>query len=240
MTSVSTSVGTMTTSPTSSSNAFDLDTLIARRDALWARIEATGRTLADVTIVAVTKTYGPDAVRAAASLGLRHVGENYLDEMELTRSQAADAPVTWHYQGVLQRNKIARLVVVADVIESVARLVEIDRIARERPGQRCKIQVDFTGRPDRGGCEPGQVATLVERARGLGLALEGLMTVAPTDPQAAAAAFDDLRRLADDCDLPERSMGMSGDLEMALRAGATQIRVGAALFGPREPVNVRR
>jgi uncharacterized pyridoxal phosphate-containing UPF0001 family protein len=100
------------------------------------------------------------------------------------------------------------------------------------------IQVDYTGEPGRNGCAPADAPPLVDALRGLDLSVEGLMTVAPLEPSAAAVAFDSLGRLADTLDLSERSMGMSGDLEAAVAAGSTMVRVGRALFGERSPVRV--
>jgi pyridoxal phosphate enzyme (YggS family) len=224
------------TSPTSSSSPFDLAALAVRKEHIEERIAAAGRSLESVTIVAVTKTYGPDAVRAALALGYRHVGENYVDELERTRAGLDGEGATWHFQGALQRNKLARLLEVADVIDSVSRSAEIRDLARRRPGARCKIQVDFTGRAERNGCQPSETASLVALARDEGLALEGLMTVAAPDPQLAKDAFLSLARMADDLDLPARSMGMSTDFELALAAGSTEIRLGTALFGTRGSV----
>jgi len=120
----------------------------------------------------------------------------------------------------------------------VARFSEGERIARFAPGARVLVQIDYTGLPGRNGCAAADAPALVEALLGLRLAVEGLMTVAPADPSAAAAAaaFGSLGRLADALDLPERSMGMSGDLEAAVAAGSTMVRVGRALFGERPPV----
>jgi PLP dependent protein len=120
----------------------------------------------------------------------------------------------------------------------VARLAEGERIARFAQGARVLIQVDYTGLPGRNGCVPEDVPALVEALRGIGLDVAGLMTVAPPDPAAASAAFGSLGRLADTLELPERSMGMTGDLEAAVAAGSTMVRVGRALFGERPPARV--
>lgn len=186
-------------------------------------------------MVAVTKTFGPEAVLAACAAGLDAVGENYLVELETKRAALGDLAVAWHYLGALQSNKIARVAAAADVICSLSRTKEIDRLAALGSTAKLYVQVDFTGAPDRNGAPPGDVAALVARARGYGLSVCGLMTVAPPEPSGAERAFEETARLADTLNLEERSMGMSDDLELACRWGTTEVRVGRALFGPRPP-----
>lgn len=187
-------------------------------------------------IVAVTKTFGADVVRAAAAAGIATVGENYVDELEAKRAATADLALRWHFLGALQSNKIARAVRAADVLCGVSREAELSRIARARAGAIVYVQVDFTGAAGRNGAAPASVAGLVARGRDLGLDVAGLMTVAPPEPEGARRAFAATARLADDLGLVERSMGMSDDLELALGAGSTEVRVGRALFGPRGAV----
>jgi PLP dependent protein len=122
------------------------------------------------------------------------------------------------------------------VWQGVARLAEGERIAQYAPGARILIQVDTTGgQPGRNGCAPADVTALAGSLSTLNLQLDGLMTVAPPDAEAAAAAFQSVRRLADALGLEERSMGMSADLEAAVAAGSTMVRIGRALFGERPP-----
>jgi pyridoxal phosphate enzyme (YggS family) len=201
------------------------------------RIRQAGADPSRVRVVAVTKTFGPVAVRAALAAGLTDVGENYLDELSATRAATSDlepAP-RWHYLGALQSNKVARVVQVADVVSSVSRVKEIDRLVHLGARAEIDIQVDYTGRPERGGAHPDDVSDLVARARDGGLRLRGLMTVAPPEPAGAQRAFGALAELASRLDLRELSMGMSDDLEWAVAAGSTELRVGRALFGPRAP-----
>jgi uncharacterized pyridoxal phosphate-containing UPF0001 family protein len=117
--------------------------------------------------------------------------------------------------------------------QSVAREAEGDRIARYAPGATVLVQVDVTGLRGRNGCPPADVSELVGRLRALGLDVRGLMTVAAPGREAAARAFGEVARLADQLSLPERSMGMSDDLEQAVAAGTTMVRIGRALFGER-------
>src|SRR5271170_6116022 len=231
MTTSSTSVA-MTTSPVSSANEL-VGRVAHNLAAVRARIVGTGRDPATVRIVAVTKTFGVDAVRAAVANGLTDLGENYVDELCAKRSESDDATITWYYLGAVQSNKIQKVVACADVICSVSRLKEIERLATHEPSRRLYVQVDYTGSPERNGASEGDVAALVARARALGLDVRGLMTVAPNDLDGARRAFRSLGALADDLGLVERSMGMSDDLEVACEYGTSEVRIGRALFGVR-------
>lgn len=222
----------MTTFPASSADQELIQRVADGLGAVRARVAASGRE-GLVRIVAVTKTFGSSAVRAAAAAGLTAVGENYIDELEAKRAAAGDVPVAWHYLGALQTNKIARVCAAADLVCSLSRSREIDRIARLRPGMAVYVQVDHTGAEGRNGAPPGEVADLVTRARAAGLEVRGLMTVAPPDAAGTRRAFLATSALADDLGLVERSMGMSGDLDIALECGTTELRLGQVLFGPR-------
>ena len=194
------------------------------------RIERAGGDPARVRVLAVTKGFGSDAVTAAHAAGLHDLGENYGAELQ---EKAPGPPGTrWHFLGAVQRNKVRVLAPLVDVWQGVARFVEGERIAREAPGARVLVQVDYTGQPGRNGCAPKDARALVGSLSGLDLDVAGLMTVAPQGG-AAGNAFESLRRLADELELPERSMGMSEDLEAAVAAGSTMVRVGRALFGDR-------
>jgi PLP dependent protein len=205
----------------------------ARLDELRERIAAANRDPDTVRVVGVTKTFGPEVVRAAAAAGITVVGENYVDELETKRATLGEIALRWHFLGALQTNKIARAARAADVLCAVARVVELERLARARPGATLYVEVDFTGLATRHGATPALVADLVARGRDLGLDVAGLMTVAPPDPTGAREAFLATARLADRLALAERSMGMSDDLELALAAGSTEVRVGRGLFGAR-------
>ena len=224
----------MTTSPAS----FASDELVQRVAANLAearrRVTATGRVLESVRLVAVTKTFPSSVVRAAAAVGLNTVGENYVGELEEKSRATQDLALRWHYLGALQTNKIVRIVAASDVVCGVSRQKELERIAAHRPGMAIYVEVDHTGETQRNGAAPREVEALVRRGRELELDVRGLMTVAPTDPGAARRAFAATTALADDLGLLERSMGMSDDLEAALECGSTEIRLGRALFGPRE------
>jgi PLP dependent protein len=200
------------------------------------RIVQAGGDPERVRVIAVTKGFGPDAVRAARGVGLADLGENYAAELE---AKAPGPPGTsWHFLGAVQRNKVRALAPLVEVWQGVARTAEGERIARFAPGARVLIQVDYTGLPGRNGCPPGDVSDLAAALGRLDLRVQGLMTVAPPDATAAQAAFRSVGQLADALGLPERSMGMSDDLEAAVAAGSTMVRLGRALFGERPSTKV--
>lgn len=193
-----------------------------------------GATPASVRIVAVTKGFGPEAVVAARRAGLVDVGENYAQELLAKyRALAGGGGIRWHFLGAVQRNKVPQLAPVVSVWQGLARLAEGEAIARRRPGAAVLVEVELTGASGRNGCAPDDVPRLVADLRSLDLDVQGLMTVAPRDRGGAEAAFRTVRRLADALDLPERSMGMSDDYTVAVREGATMVRLGRVLFGDR-------
>lgn len=201
--------------------------------AVRARIAGAGGE-GRVRLVAVTKGFGPEVVAAAVAAGVEDVGESYAQEL-VAKAAEVDAP-RWHFVGRLQANKVRALAGTVDLWQSVDRPRLVDEVARRAPGARVLVQVDVTGEPSKGGCPPAEVPALVERAASAGLAPRGLMAVGPLGPpEAARPGFRVLVRLADELGLEERSIGMSGDLEVAVEEGATMVRVGTALFGPRPP-----
>ena len=207
--------------------------------AVRARIAAVAPMPDRVTVVAVTKGFGLGAVDAAVAAGLADIGENYAQELLAKASDrpAADVedPLRWHFLGAIQRNKVARLAPLVACWHTVARVEEAFAIARHRPGARVLVEVDVTGTEGRNGCRPEQVAGVVGGGRRAGLDVVGLMTVAPPGTDRARAAFSTIAGLADDLGLPERSMGMSDDYELALELGSTMVRLGRVLFGDRPP-----
>ncbi len=215
----------------------DLGLVAARVARARQRIADVAPDPGRVTLVAVTKGFGADAVRAAVAAGVPDVGENYGQELvaKATDPDVAAIGLRWHLLGAIQRNKVARLSPHVACWQSVARPEEARAIARHSPGARMLVQVETTGLAGRNGCRPGDVAGVVEAASLAGLDVVGLMTVAPPGPDVARAAFAVVARLADDLGLPERSMGMSDDFEIALEAGSTIVRLGRSLFGERPP-----
>lgn len=184
----------------------------------------------------MTKGFGPEAVEAALAAGCELVGENYAQELvrKAAALPAGLAAPRWQFLGAIQRNKVRALAPLVDCWQSVARQVEGEAIARHHPGAQVLVEVETTGDPGRNGCPPGSVIGLVEGLRGLGLSVAGLMTVAPPG-DAAAGSFGLVRDLADRLGLAQRSMGMSDDLELAVAAGSTMVRIGRGLFGERPP-----
>lgn len=190
-----------------------------------------------VRIVAVTKRFGPEAVAAAAAAGVHDIGENYAQELleKAAEVEALDLPpVRWHFIGHVQRNKVRGLAPVVAVWQTVDSVRLGTEIAKRAPGASVLVQVNMSGAETQSGVARDAVAPLVEQLRRLDLGVEGLMQIgALGDPDRTQAMFHDLRALADGLELVECSMGMSADLEAALTAGSTMVRVGTGLFGPR-------
>jgi pyridoxal phosphate enzyme (YggS family) len=188
----------------------------------------------DVRIVAVTKGFGADAVDAALRAGLNDIGESYAQELVAKRPTVTEAGATWHFIGRLQTNKVRQLVGLVDTWHTVDRATLGDELAKRAPGARVLLQVNVSDEPQKGGCGSHEAPALVNRLRKAGLDVVGLMAIGATgQPEDARPGFRLLSRLADDLGLVERSMGMSGDLEVAVEEGSTMVRVGRALFGER-------
>ncbi|MEV6119643.1 YggS family pyridoxal phosphate-dependent enzyme [Streptomyces sp. NPDC052077] len=215
-----------------------------------AACAAAGRHRDEVTLIVVTKTYPADDVRRLASLGVRHVAENRDQDAAPKAAACSDLSLSWHFVGQLQTNKVRSVVGYADVVQSVdrARLVTALSKEAERAGREvgCLLQVALDagegGRGERGGVAPGGVGELAARvADAPGLRLDGLMTVAPLTGEYAGrqqAAFERLMDVSAGLrrDHPAATMvsaGMSADLEQAVAAGATHVRVGTAVLGVR-------
>jgi pyridoxal phosphate enzyme (YggS family) len=217
------------------------------RARIAAAAERAGRSPADVTVVAVGKGFDAAAIAAVRAAGQVDFGENRAQE--LTAKTAALGPgVRWHFIGRLQRNKVRDVVGVVALIHSVDRLELAEPIAerasRDGRVQRILVQVNQGADPAKAGCAPEDAPELVSRIRTVpGIACEGLMTVPPlgSDPR---PVFRGLRRLRDELrarypEVQHLSMGMSADYEVAVEEGATIVRLGAAVFGPR-PVPTNR
>jgi len=193
----------------------------------------------DITLVAISKTQSEERVRAALEAGHRVFGENRIQEAE-TRWTAlrGDYPdVTLHFVGHLQSNKAAEVVALCDIIESVDRPKLARALAREMERQsrrpRCFIQVNTGEEPQKGGVVPAEAAALLALCREeLAIDVMGLMCIPPAD-QEPAPHFAMLVTMAREFGLAALSMGMSADFETAVRLGATHVRVGTAIFGPR-------
>jgi pyridoxal phosphate enzyme (YggS family) len=196
------------------------------------RIADAGGDPAGITIVAVTKGFGADVVAGAVAGGLVDVGENY--GQELVAKAGAVPGARWHFVGAVQRNKVKALAPLVHLWHGVDRAGVADAVARHAPGAPVLVQVNVSGEPTKAGCAWAEVDGLVAHAAGLGLDVRGLMAIGPAGPpESARPGFRRLRETADDLELRECSMGMSADLEVAVAEGATIVRLGTALFGPR-------
>ena len=207
---------------------------------------AANRQPEEIVLIAVSKTHGADAVRAAAGAGVHDFGENYLQEAVDKIAACADLPITWHYIGAIQANKTRMLAENFHWIHTVDRLKIARRLNDQCPANK-QLNICLQVNIDR---DPGKAGVMVEDAQALlqaslmlkNLRVRGLMTILHTDTDAAdgyqrlAAAFAQLTPVAGD-NWDSLSMGMSGDYQAAICAGATHIRVGTAIFGSRTTAN---
>ncbi|MCY3662398.1 MAG: alanine racemase [bacterium] len=181
-------------------------------------------------IVAVTKGRDQLTATAAVAAGLCDLGENYAQE--LLEKAPGPAAVRWHFIGNLQSNKVRRLARYVELWQSVDRPRLLREIARHSPGARILVQVAARAVPGRGGCDPAMARRLVVEARDLGLHPAGLMSMAlPGPADAVRRQFRQVRSLADELELPVRSMGTSGDFTLAVAEGANLLRLGRVLLG---------
>jgi pyridoxal phosphate enzyme (YggS family) len=211
----------------------DSSTVAARLKEVRSRVAEAGGDPDGIRIVAVTKGWGPETARAAVGAGLDDLGENYAQEL-LAKVDTVPPPVRWHFLGPVQRNKVRRLAPVVSTWQGVDRPVAADAVADASPGVEVLVQVNVTGGARRPGCAPGDVDSLVDHCRRRPLSLTGLMAVGPAGGgEQARACFRWLARRARDLGLRELSMGMSDDFELAVEEGATTLRLGRVLFGPR-------
>ena len=218
--------------------------LAAVRARIRAAATACGRDPADVTLVAVSKTHGADKVRELLAVGQRVFGENRVQEAEekFPALKAEYPDLELHLIGPLQTNKVREAVAHFDVIETVDRPRLAEALAREmqRAGRRpaCLIEVNTGEEPQKAGVFPAAADDFIVDCRDrLGLPVEGLMCV-PPHGEGPSPHFALLREIARRHNLPVLSMGMSADFETAIRFGATHVRVGTAIFGARQPIQV--
>lgn len=221
------------------------DNLQSVRQRIAAACAAAGRDVNEVTLLAVSKTFGPDAVRAAHAQGQQAFGENYIQEAVEKMALVADLPLEWHCIGPIQSNKTRLVAGHFAWAHTVDRLKIAQRLSEQRPPQlpplQVCLQVNIDGGPAKSGVAPDDALALAREVALLpGLRLRGLMTI--PEPAAEFAAqlavhqkarqlFDALR--GEGLALDTLSMGMTGDLEAAIHAGSTMVRVGTAIFGGR-------
>jgi pyridoxal phosphate enzyme (YggS family) len=220
----------------------------AVRERIEGAARRAGRDPGEVTLVAVTKAVPAHDVAAAVAAGVCDIGENRAQELvakaaalgvlagggpaHVDAGPGGAGAVRWHFVGRLQSNKVRAVAAIAARIHSVDRPSLVGPLTRHARAVPLLVQVDLAGEPQKGGCEPAEVGGLVERLVAAGCRVDGLMTVPPLgdDPR---PWFDALAVLAGGLGLPQLSMGMSDDFEVAVERGATIVRVGRALFGPR-------
>ena len=217
---------------------------VGRRIAEAAK--AAGRLPADVTLVAVSKTHGPERVRELLDVGHRIFGENRVQEAR-EKIAILGRPRPWHLIGHLQTNKVKDALESFDLIHSVDRLPLAEALSRRaaEAGRRADVlvQVNVGEEPQKGGLRADELRGALETMAGLpGLRLRGLMTIPPLPhaPEDSRPYYKEMGRLLDEArrwghapDLTELSMGMSGDFEVGVEEGATIVRVGTAIFGSR-------
>lgn len=219
------------------------DNLHAVRVRIARALERAGRPKDSVLLVAVSKGHPPERIREAYQAGQRQFGENRVQEFEQKRAALQLSGAVWRLIGHLQSNKARRAAEIFQVIETVdsARLARRldDALAAGPPGRRLPVylEVKLSPEPTKAGCPETELSELAEQVASLSrLELRGLMTMPPysEDPETARPCFRRLRQWAERLRLPELSMGMSHDLEVAIEEGATEVRVGTAIFGERQ------
>ena len=224
--------------PTPGLGALTVATVADRLAAVHDRIERAGARSGSVTVVAVTKGLGREAIDAAVGAGLWDIGENYAQEM-LSKLSAAPPGARWHFLGQPQSNKLARLAPHVHLWHGLDTEEHALALAQRRPSAPVLVQVRTAGPPGRHGASAADVPALVGSAAAAGLDVRGLMAVGPRPATATEVSrcFWEVARLAASLELSELSMGMSADFDLAVAEGATIVRLGTALFGPR-PVRV--
>jgi pyridoxal phosphate enzyme (YggS family) len=221
------------------------DSLAARLARVRERIEnACARARRDpgqVRLLAVTKVFGPEAIREAYAMGLRHFGENYVQEVERKAPAIADlTDIRLHLIGHLQSNKTKKAAQLFSSIDSIDSARLAARLNAESIPLEAMIEVKLSAEDAKTGANPADLPAIVDAIRSSPfLKLVGLMTVPPwsEDAETCRPYFAELRDLAGRYSIPELSMGMSNDLEVAIEEGATWVRVGTALFGRRKPLS---
>ena len=210
--------------------------------------QRAGRRTEEITLIAVSKTHPAEAIRMAYAAGLRHFGENRVQEWEGKRAAVGDLPAIWHLVGHLQSNKAARaagLFHTVDSVDDFALAQRLDRARSElnaREKLRVLLEVRLAPEETKAGVTAEELPALAEKLAMLSqLELVGLMCIPPLaeDPEKVRPYFRRLRELRDDLAtklgraLPVLSMGMSNDFEIAIEEGATEVRIGTAIFGER-------
>ncbi|MEC9339757.1 MAG: YggS family pyridoxal phosphate-dependent enzyme [Actinomycetota bacterium] len=192
---------------------------------------------ADVEIVAVTKGFGPWALRAASECGFRMVGESYAQELTSKWRQLRDDEqrcLDVHFIGGMQTNKVRKISDIVNVWQSLDRQSLVNEIVKRAPGSQVMIQINLTGSGTQSGCDISEAEAIIADARMKGLEVIGAMGIGPQgDTKTIREAYRKLVSFADRHALTHRSIGMTDDLEIAVESGSTMVRIGTALFGER-------
>jgi pyridoxal phosphate enzyme (YggS family) len=202
-------------------------------DRIDAAAQRSGRVRQDVRVVAATKTVGLEPIRELLAAGCGDLGENRAQELLAKAPELDDEPgLTWHFIGPVQRNKVNGLAPWVSWWHTVDRPALVTALGTRVPGATVLLEVNVAAEPQKAGCEPAAVGRLADTARAAGLDVVGLMAIPPHpgDPRRWFAALADLAATEG---LRELSMGMSEDYEVAIEEGATIVRLGRVLFGPR-------
>jgi pyridoxal phosphate enzyme (YggS family) len=222
------------------------DNVLSVREAIEKAARRAGRRPEEIRLVAASKTVDVERIRSAAEAGITIFGENYVQEA-MRKREAIEEPVSWHFIGHLQKNKAKYAVEFFDMIhsiDSVALAEELNKRAiRVERSMEVLVEVNLSGEPTKSGVNEAEINPLIGEIEGLPqLLFRGLMTMPPffDDPEQSRPYFIRLRRLAElivseelHPDPLELSMGMSNDFLVAIEEGATLVRVGTAIFGPR-------
>ena len=231
------------------------DNINTIREKISRACARAGRAPSEVTLLAVGKTFPSAAVQEAVDAGVADVGENYVQELLTKRRDLSGSDVRWHFIGHLQSNKVKNVadwIHMIHAVDSEALAIEIDRRAA-KAGRviECLLEVNTTGENTKFGAAPAEVSALVKSLASCdNISLAGLMTIGPflPDPEGSRPMFRRLRELKDEIGsyaqanvtMRHLSMGMTGDFEVAIDEGATLIRIGTAIFGPRTRADHQR
>ena len=213
------------------------ETCLRTFDRIHQAAKRSGRNASDITLIAVTKTVPTDLIREAIAAGIRHIGENRLQEALPKREALHDLDLTWHFIGHLQTNKAKKVVANFDFVQCVDRTDLAARLNQVTTKPLpVLIEVKLHEEPNKSGIDESALPAFFEEFAGYSnLQLRGLMAIPPffDNPEDVRPYFRKLRQLAERFQLRDLSMGMSHDFEVAIEEGATMVRIGTALFGER-------
>ncbi len=215
--------------------AVSREEIVDRAGRLRERVRSLGGT--KVQILAVTKGFDAQVIETAAECGFMSIGESYAQELEAKWSQLGESlqsELSVHFIGKMQTNKVRKIERIVGTWQTVDRVSLIEELSKRAGGADVMLQINIAGNDSQGGCEFSEASELVSFVRDKGLNPVGAMAIGPQgDPADIRVAYKKLVDFADDHELPERSIGMTNDLEIAIEAGSTMVRIGTALFGDR-------